>query len=91
MHFLLFQNVLDAYAELDEKIFEAYCEQKTDPLVGALEPGMYEGHFDWSDCPKPSGKLSFDIKIICDREIISDLLTFLILAGKSHILIIKPN
>ncbi len=53
----LFQNVLDAYAELDDKIFEAYCEQKTDPLVGALEPGMYEGHFDWSDCPKPTGML----------------------------------
>ncbi|XP_038068358.1 exocyst complex component 2-like [Patiria miniata] len=49
------RNAQEAYIELDEKIFEAYCEQKTDPLVGALEPGMYAGHFDWGDCPKPTG------------------------------------
>ncbi|XP_071785784.1 exocyst complex component 2-like isoform X2 [Asterias amurensis] len=47
------RNAQEAYIELDEKIFEAYCEQKTDPLVGALEPGLYAGHFDWSDCPTP--------------------------------------
>lgn len=51
-----FQNALEAYVELDEKIFEAYCEQKTEPLVGALEPGMYIGHFEWHNCPIPTGK-----------------------------------
>ncbi|XP_071813741.1 exocyst complex component 2-like isoform X3 [Apostichopus japonicus] len=48
-------NALEAYVELDEKIFEAYCEQKTEPLVGALEPGMYIGHFEWHNCPIPTG------------------------------------
>ncbi|XP_030832022.1 exocyst complex component 2 [Strongylocentrotus purpuratus] len=45
----------EAYAELDEKIFEAYCEQKIDPLVGALEVGVYAGNYDWGDCPEPTG------------------------------------
>ncbi|XP_063951226.1 exocyst complex component 2-like [Lytechinus pictus] len=45
----------EAYAELDEKIFEAYCEQKIDPLVGALEVGVYAGNYDWGNCPEPIG------------------------------------
>ncbi|XP_071957499.1 exocyst complex component 2-like isoform X2 [Antedon mediterranea] len=48
-------NALESYAELDEKIFEAYCEQKIEPLIGALEQGMYAGNMDWSDCPRPTG------------------------------------
>lgn len=50
------ENVaLEAYVELDEKIFEAYCEQKTEPLVCALEPGMNMGHFEWHNCSIPAG------------------------------------
>ncbi|XP_033125321.1 exocyst complex component 2-like isoform X2 [Anneissia japonica] len=48
-------NALESYAELDEKIFEAYCEQKIEPLIGALEQGMYAGNMDWNDCPRPTG------------------------------------
>ncbi|XP_071479257.1 exocyst complex component 2-like [Diadema antillarum] len=49
----------EAYAELDEKIFEAYCEQKIDPLVGALEVGVYAGNYDWANCPQPVGVRAF--------------------------------
>ncbi|XP_061431989.1 exocyst complex component 2-like [Lethenteron reissneri] len=44
-----------AVGELDEKLFEELLEQKADPIVGALEPGMYAGYFDWSDCLSPTG------------------------------------
>lgn len=54
---------MEAYVELDEKIFEAYCEQKTEPLVGALEPGMYMGYFEWHNCPIPTGESDKGIQL----------------------------
>ncbi|XP_032833331.2 exocyst complex component 2 [Petromyzon marinus] len=44
-----------AVAELDEKLFDEFLEQKADPIVGALEPGMYAGYFDWNECLSPTG------------------------------------
>uniref|UniRef100_A0A673VSL9 Exocyst complex component 2 n=1 Tax=Salmo trutta TaxID=8032 RepID=A0A673VSL9_SALTR len=41
--------------ELDESLFDAYIERKSDPIVGSLEPGIYAGHFDWRDCSTPTG------------------------------------
>ncbi|CAH1269792.1 Hypp4243 [Branchiostoma lanceolatum] len=43
------------FSALDEKLFDAYLEQKADPLVGALEPGVYAGYFMWDDCLPPRG------------------------------------
>eukprot|EP00058_Branchiostoma_floridae_P027001 XP_002612492.1 hypothetical protein BRAFLDRAFT_214268 [Branchiostoma floridae] len=43
------------FSALDEKLFDAYLEQKADPLVGALEPGVYAGYFMWNDCLPPRG------------------------------------
>ncbi|KAK6308797.1 hypothetical protein J4Q44_G00202600 [Coregonus suidteri] len=44
-----------AVKELDESLFDAYIERKSDPIVGSLEPGIYAGHFDWKDCSTPTG------------------------------------
>lgn len=32
---------------LERSILESYLEQKSDPLVGTIEPSMYLGRFDW--------------------------------------------
>ena len=36
------------------KFFQDYLEQKSDPLVGTIEPSMYLGRFDWDMRRKPS-------------------------------------
>ncbi|RVE73702.1 hypothetical protein OJAV_G00033700 [Oryzias javanicus] len=46
---------VDAVRELDRKLFEAYIEQRADPIAGSLEPGIYAGYFDWRDCQTPTG------------------------------------
>ncbi|XP_046387065.1 exocyst complex component 2 [Ischnura elegans] len=38
-----------ALEALEKRIFEAYLEAKSDPLVGTIEPSMYLGHMDWGD------------------------------------------
>ncbi|XP_056132025.1 exocyst complex component 2 isoform X2 [Lampris incognitus] len=46
---------VEAVRELDAKLFDAYIERKSDPIVGSLEPGIYAGYFDWRDCQTPTG------------------------------------
>ncbi|XP_048254965.1 exocyst complex component 2-like [Haliotis rufescens] len=45
----------ETYRDLDRKLFEAYIEQKSDPIVGAMEPNMYRGGFEWKHWKKPTG------------------------------------
>ncbi|XP_028823639.1 exocyst complex component 2 [Denticeps clupeoides] len=49
----------DAVRSLDARVFECYIEMKADPIVGSLEPGMYAGYFDWTDCQQPAGVKSY--------------------------------
>uniref|UniRef100_A0A8C7I8C2 Exocyst complex component 2 n=1 Tax=Oncorhynchus kisutch TaxID=8019 RepID=A0A8C7I8C2_ONCKI len=49
------QVSVHAVKELDESLFDAYIERKSDPIVGSLEPGIYAGYFDWRDCSTPTG------------------------------------
>ncbi|XP_022914951.2 exocyst complex component 2 [Onthophagus taurus] len=35
------------FKSLETSILENYLEQKSDPLVGTIEPSMYLGRFDW--------------------------------------------
>ncbi|XP_063241728.1 exocyst complex component 2 [Bacillus rossius redtenbacheri] len=42
-----------ALASLDRSILEMYLEQKSDPLVGTIEPSMYLGRFDWDTALRP--------------------------------------
>ncbi|KAL1022702.1 hypothetical protein UPYG_G00031250 [Umbra pygmaea] len=46
---------VQAVKQLDESLFDAYIERKSDPIVGSLEPGIYAGYFDWKDCSTPIG------------------------------------
>ncbi|KAJ7986362.1 hypothetical protein DPEC_G00339130 [Dallia pectoralis] len=49
------QVSVQAVRDLDESLFEAYIERKSDPIIGSLEPGIYAGYFDWRDCSTPTG------------------------------------
>lgn len=40
-------NVSGKLEMLEKSILDAYLEQKSDPLVGTIEPSMYLGRFDW--------------------------------------------
>lgn len=40
-------NVKLKFDTLEKLILETYLEQKSDPLVGTIEPSMYLGLFDW--------------------------------------------
>ncbi|XP_063056714.1 exocyst complex component 2 [Engraulis encrasicolus] len=50
---------LEEVRRLDAEVFESYIEQKADPIVGYLEPGIYAGYFDWKDCLPPTGVRSY--------------------------------
>lgn len=43
------------YLELDHRLFEAYIEEKSNPIVGVMEQNMYRGCFDWNTCGRPIG------------------------------------
>ena len=61
--------------ELDQKVLDAYLEQRSDPLVGTIEPSMYIGHFNWDTASKPT-----DV-----RPYVKELLTNLIsVHGEVH-------
>ncbi|CAL8270676.1 unnamed protein product [Arctogadus glacialis] len=45
----------EAVRDLDQTLFDAYIQRKSDPIVGSLEPGIYAGYFDWRDCQPPTG------------------------------------
>lgn len=48
----------DTYEDLDDSLFEAYVEEKSNPIVGAIEQNMYKGGFEWKTCKKPTGNLN---------------------------------
>ncbi|XP_074644700.1 exocyst complex component 2-like [Tubulanus polymorphus] len=51
----VFRSAQMTFDDLDEKLFEAYIEEKSNPIVGVLEQNMYAGRFDWKNCSKPKG------------------------------------
>ena len=64
-------------SELDQRVLDAYLEQRSDPLVGTIEPSMYIGNFNWDAASKPS-----DV-----RPYVKELLTNLIsVHAEVHIL-----
>lgn len=56
----------NALNTLDHQILEAYLEQKSDPLVGTIEPSMYLGHFDWDTRRKPTDIRPYAKEIIAN-------------------------
>lgn len=47
-------NFKSKLASLEKSILDAYLEQKSDPLVGTIEPSMYLGRFDWDTDVTPT-------------------------------------
>ncbi|XP_037078502.1 exocyst complex component 2-like [Pollicipes pollicipes] len=47
------QKVTDVLSDLEQKLFEAYMEEKADPILGIVEMSMYQGRFDWSHVLRP--------------------------------------
>ncbi|KAJ8921148.1 hypothetical protein NQ315_013619 [Exocentrus adspersus] len=41
------QNARTKLENLEKSILDKYLEQKSDPLVGTIEPSMYLGRFEW--------------------------------------------
>ncbi|KAL5021978.1 hypothetical protein ScPMuIL_001133 [Solemya velum] len=58
------QSAQENYQTLDAKFFEAYIEEKSNPIVGALEQNMYRGKFDWKTCKKPIGVRNYLKEVI---------------------------
>ena len=47
-------TVQKKFSELDNRLLEGYLETRRDPIVCALEPGMYAVYFDWATCARPN-------------------------------------
>ncbi|PSN46362.1 Exocyst complex component 2, partial [Blattella germanica] len=56
----------NALNTLDRRILEVYLEQKSDPLVGTIEPSMYLGRFDWDTPRKPTDIRPYAKEIIAN-------------------------
>jgi exocyst complex component 2 len=56
----------NALNTLDRRILEVYLEQKSDPLVGTVEPSMYLGRFDWDTTRKPTDIRPYAKEIIAN-------------------------
>lgn len=57
--FFFTKSAQQTYVDLDAKLFEAYIEEKTNPIVGGIEQNMYSGNFDWNDCHSLTGKETY--------------------------------
>ena len=54
--FYCLQDLTSELNDLEGKIFDAYIEQKADPLIAYVEPGMTICDFKWHNCLPPKGK-----------------------------------
>ncbi|XP_054719978.1 exocyst complex component 2-like [Uloborus diversus] len=52
---LVIKSSMSRFKEVSTKLFDTYVECKSDPIVGAVEPRLYAGHFSWESGYKPSG------------------------------------
>lgn len=41
------------YTELQDRLFEAYLEERVDPIIGMIERSMYLGQYDWGKVDWP--------------------------------------
>lgn len=41
------QSAKELLLKTEERLLEAYLEEKVEPLIGIVEPSMYAGRFDW--------------------------------------------
>lgn len=56
-YFNHFQDLTSELCDLEGKIFDAYIEQKAEPLLAYVEPGLTMGDFKWHNCLPPKGNV----------------------------------
>jgi len=54
----------ETYSNLDQRLFSSYIEQKSDPILGAMEPNMYSGGFSWKGGKQATGVRNYLKEII---------------------------
>ena len=53
-----------SFSSLDEKLFQAFLENKVNPIIGALETGMYVGRYDYAQfTPEPVGVSAYVVEV----------------------------
>lgn len=52
-----FQDLTSELCDVEGKIFDAYIEQKAEPLLAYIEPGLTMGDFKWHNCLPPKGNI----------------------------------
>lgn len=52
------------YTELQDRLFEAYLEERVDPIIGMIERSMYLGHYDWGKVDHPPSDVRTYVKEI---------------------------
>ena len=63
-YFALFKAAQETYSNLDQRLFSSYIEQKSDPILGAMEPNMYSGGFSWKGGKQATGVRNYLKEII---------------------------
>jgi hypothetical protein len=61
--FLSLQSFKSEIMTLEDRIFNAYVELKSGPLVSRIKTGMFAGDFSWSRCLQPTDARDY-IKIV---------------------------
>ena len=57
-------SVEASFSSLDEKLFQAFLENKVNPIIGALEPGIYIGRYDFAEgTPEPIGVSAYVVAV----------------------------
>jgi len=58
-------SVEASFDALDDRLFEAFVDRKLDPILGALEPGVLAGKYDFAlGTPEPSGVRAYVIEAL---------------------------
>ena len=52
------------YGELQDRLFEAYLEERMDPIIGMIERSMYLGQWDWGRVEQPPADVRTYVKEI---------------------------
>jgi hypothetical protein len=60
---VLIQAFKSEIMTLEDRIFNAYIELKSEPLVGRIKTGMIAGDFSWSRCLQPTDTRDY-VKIV---------------------------
>ena len=62
--------------QLEDRIFNAYIELKSEPLVNGIKRGMFAGDFSWSRCLQPTDTRDFVKVVILELVIIHAQVSF---------------